>query len=167
MSEHLAAIAAGYLFAILVGHWATSTLIRTARLGVTAPLGSTNPTALSTHPEHPAAVGLLERALYVAAWQLGAKGFIGLWLALKVAGSWKGWTEDTPCGTGTVPGRTTFALLLLGAGTSLAFGIGGALISELLDHNDWVQALLLGAVLVGASLGLGWFLRRGHDAAAV
>jgi hypothetical protein len=163
MFEHLAAIAAGYLFAILIGHWATSALMRTAWLGVTARLGSTRPGGPTSHPEHPAALGLLERALYLAAWQLGAKAFIGLWLALKAAGNWKRWTEDTSHGTGAISGPTRFNLFLLGAGTSLAFGVGGALITELLDHNDWPQALLLGAALVGGSVGLGWFLRRATE----
>jgi hypothetical protein len=163
MFERIAAIAAGYLFAILIGHWATSALMRIGWLRVTAPLGSTGPANPTSHPEHPAAVGLLERTLYVAAWQLDARGFIGLWLALKVAGNWKRWTEDTTRGTGIIAGGTSFNLFLLGAGTSLAFGIGGARITELLGHNDWAQALLLGAVLVGASVGLGWFLKRGWE----
>jgi len=162
MFEHLAAIAAGYLYAILAGHWATSALMRTAWLQVTARLGSTS-SADATHPEHSAAVGLLERALYMAAWQLGTRDFIGLWLALKTVGNWKRWTEDTARGTGTIPGRTSFNLFLLGAGTSLAFGIAGALIADLLDRNDWVHALLLAAVVAAAPLGLGTFLRRSRD----
>jgi hypothetical protein len=160
MFEHLAAIAAGYVFSILVGHWATSTLMRTAWLGVTAPLGSTATGGPSPHPQHPAAVGLLERALYTAAWQLGAREFIGLWLVLKALGNWKGWVGDTPHGTGTISGRTTFSLFLLGAGTSLAFGVTGALITEMLDHNDWALALALGGAAVAGSFALGWFLRR-------
>jgi hypothetical protein len=153
MFEHLAAIAAGYLFAILIGHWAVGTLMRSASGARTA----------TAHSTHPAAIGLLERALYVATWQLGARGFIGLWLALKVLGNWKRWTEDSTPDAGTIPDRSTLNRFLLGAGTSLAFAIGGALIIELLDHNEWAQALLLGAVVVGACLGLGWFLRRGRE----
>lgn len=165
MFERLAAIAAGYIFAILVGHWATSSLMRTAWRGVTAGLGST--ASPNPHAEHPAALGLLERTLYMAAWQLGAKEFLGLWLALKVAGGWKSWAEDLPCGTGRIPGRTTFTLFLLGAGTSLAFGVAGALISDLLDNNDWALALLLALVAVAGTAGLSWFLQRSRYQAAV
>ncbi len=160
MFEHLAALAAGYVFAILVGHWATSALMRTAWLGVTAPLGSTAPGGPNPHPQQPAAVGLLERALYTAAWQLGVREFIGLWLALKVVGNWKSWGGDTSHGTGTIPGRTAFSLFLLGAGTSLAFGVTGALITEMLDRNDWALALALGGVVAAGPFALGWFLRR-------
>ena len=163
MFERLAAITAGYLYAILVGHWAVSALMRIAWLRVGTPTGFTAQADRGSHPEHPAAIGLLERALYVAAWQLGTREFIGLWLALKAAGKWRSSTEDTPRGTGTVPGHTTYPLFLLGAGTSLAFGIGGALITEFLNRNDWAQALLLGTAVVGASVGLGWFLRRGSE----
>jgi hypothetical protein len=152
MFEHIAAIVAGYLFALLVGHWAISALMRGA-----SARGSTRPNTAA----HPAAIGLLERTLYLAAWQLGARWFIGLWLALKVLGNWSRWSADPS--PEAIPGRATFNLFLLGAGTSLAFGVAGALLSDLFDRNDWAQALLLGAVIVGATLGLGWFLRRGRE----
>ena len=38
-----------------------------------------------------AIVGYIERALFVAALQNGHAEFIGVWLALKVAGKWSGW----------------------------------------------------------------------------
>jgi hypothetical protein len=167
MFEHLAAIAAGYLFAILIGHWATSSLMRTAWGIVTARLGSTARGGPNPHPEHPAALGLLERALYTAAWQLGAREFLGLWLALKVAGSWKAWSEDTPFGTGRIARRTSFTLFLIGAGTSLAFGVAGAIIAQLLDRNDWSSALLLAAVVVAGAFGLRWFLQQSRYQPAV
>jgi len=94
MFEHLAAIVAGYVFAILVGYWAIGALMRSAWSSVTARLGTPYPSGPNPHPEHSAAVGLLERAPYTGAWQLGAKEFLGIWLVLKVLGNWKGWGED-------------------------------------------------------------------------
>jgi hypothetical protein len=163
MFEHLAAIVAGYVFAILVGYWAIGALMRSAWGSVTARLGTPYPGGPNPHPEHTAAVGLLERALYTAAWQLGAKEFLGIWLVLKVLGNWKGWGEDIPFGTGKISGHTRFSLFLLGAGASLAFGVAGALVSQLLDRNDWALALLLAALVVAGTFGLGWFLQRPKD----
>jgi hypothetical protein len=160
MLEHLAAITAGLAFAVLIGHWATSALMRTAWEVVTARLGSTSPGGSTPHPEHPAALGMLERTLYVAAWQLGVREFLGLWLALKVAGNWKRWAEASPHGTGTISGRTSFNLFLVGSGTSLAFGVAGGVITQLLDRNDWVPALFLAVVVVAGAFGLGWYLQR-------
>lgn len=166
MLEHLAAIAAGIAFAVLIGHWATSSLMRTAWGAVTARLGHARAEGLDPHPEHPAALGMLERTLYVAAWQLGTREFLGLWLALKVAGNWKEWASGAPYGTGTVSGGTTFNLFLVGSGTSLAFGVAGGVITQLLDHNDWVPALFLGAVVVAGTFALGWYLQRSAYSAA-
>ena len=158
MFAHLAAIAAGYAFAVAAGHWATSSLMRSGWAGVTARLGSTAPGGLNPHPEHPAALGLLERALYMAAWQMGAREFIGIWLLLKAAGNWRGWTQDSAFGTGQIAGRTAFTLFLLGSGTSLGFGVSGALIAQLLDRDDWPLALLLAGVVIAGTFGLKWFL---------
>jgi len=41
----------------------------------------------------PGIVGALERPLYMASILAGAPEFIGVWLALKVAGGWKGYFE--------------------------------------------------------------------------
>lgn len=167
MNEHLLAAAAGYAFAVFVGHWAIGALMASLRHGVTSHLGESGQAIFGKHPEHPAAIGLLERALYTAAWQLGAQEFIAVWLLLKAAGSWKGWTEDIRHGTGSIPGRTTFSLFLLGSGTSLAFGVTGALLIQHLNRNDWPLALTLAAVLTGATFALKWFIDHSRPAGAL
>lgn len=160
MFERLAALTVGYLFAALAGHWAVSALMHTAWSRVTRPLGLQQQGTPNPYPEHPAAVGLLERTLYAAAWQLGVKEFIAIWLVLKAAGSWKGWAEDVSVGSGKIAGRTAFNLFLLGAGCSLAFGVTGALIPPMLEHDDWALALLLALVVLGGTFGLRWFLQK-------
>ena len=159
MFERLAANAAGYFFSVLVGYWAIRHLMSAAWSSVMYGLGG-NTLHPNPYPQHPEAIGLLERTLYTAAWQLGITEFIGIWLVLKVAGGWKGWTEDLPVSSGKLSGRTVFNLFLLGTGVSLAYGVVGALIIQRLNRDSWAIALLLALVTVGATYGLRWFLTR-------
>jgi hypothetical protein len=157
MFKDIAAIAAGYLVSVGAGYLVVQQVMEAAWRGALAPLGSERAAATRAHPEHAQAVGLVERALYTAAWHLGVREFIAVWLALKVAGRWHGWSEDRP---GQPGGRTGSDLFLIGSGLSLAFGVAGALVAEWLARDAWVEALLLVVALVGASLGLRWFLER-------
>lgn len=72
----------------------------------------------------PALLGVLERFLYVAALLQGYAEFVGVWLALKVAGGWKGWTE----GEEGIHGRHLFNSTLIGSGLSLVWAVVGAAI---------------------------------------
>lgn len=159
MFERIAASAAGYFFSVIIGYWAIKQLMDAAWGTVMRRLGANTPHP-NPYPEHPEAIGLLERTLYTAAWQLAVPGFVGIWLVLKVAGGWKGWTEDLSVSNARVSGRTVFNVFLLGTGTSLAYGVIGALIIQRLNRDSWAIALLLGIVTVGATYALRWFLTR-------
>jgi len=58
----------------------------------------------------PITIGIVERILYTASIQIGQPTFVGIWLALKVAGQWHGWKDDD---------RTTYSNFLMGNGLSL------------------------------------------------
>jgi len=76
---------------------------------------------------HPALVGMMERSLYVIALRNNAQVFIAAWLAMKVAGGWKQWSEGVldDYGKVVVPGRHITNVFLVGNGLSLAFAFAG------------------------------------------
>jgi hypothetical protein len=39
-------------------------------------------------------------------------------------------------------------------------GVAGAIVTQLLGHNDWSLALLLAVALIAGAFGLTWFLQR-------
>jgi len=105
----------------------------------------------------PAVVGVLERILYVIAILAEAPEFIGVWLAIKTAGSWKGWSEgrDYPSGDGTekkivIPGRQEFNLFLVGSAVSAICGVaGGYTIKWLFLGSMYHPTLVTVAIAIG------------------
>ena len=88
---------------------------------------------------HAQAVGLIERALYTSSWVAAKPEFIGLWLAIKVAGQWKRWTEEQEDPTvlrwgkqeqETVPARAYYNVFLIGNALSITYGVLGGIIIE-------------------------------------
>jgi hypothetical protein len=158
MLEQVAAILAGYLFSIVVGHWATSALMAAAWNSALRGSGQAG-AGPGAHAEIREAIGLVERVLYTAAWQVGAHWFLGLWLGLKAAGKVRGW-DEAPAGPGKTGGRAGFHLFLIGSAVSLIYGVVGAMMISQLNRDSWALALLAGAGTVGATLGLRWFLAR-------
>lgn len=65
----------------------------------------------------PVMVGIAESVLYPTALLMGAREFIGVWLALKVIGGWGGWTSATP------EARNRVQRFLFNSSLSLAFGV--------------------------------------------
>ena len=65
-------------------------------------------------------LGICERASYTAAILLGAPGWIGVWLAIKVAAQWHRWQGEE---------RATYNVFLIGNILSIFFGILGAWIA--------------------------------------
>lgn len=73
-------------------------------------------------------IGIIERAMYAAAWFLGYPQFIALWLTLKVAGQWKLWeTEEA--------GRARFLVFLIGNAFSISFAVIVILVTKLVIKN--------------------------------
>jgi len=66
----------------------------------------------------PTLVGILEGLMYPIAIAVGYGQFIGIWLAVKVAGQWVRWGTETPTGSAKVlqakKGRRRFNKFLIG-----------------------------------------------------
>jgi hypothetical protein len=144
----------GYGFSILVGHW----LIRTLVMRLWSGLGwkqNVDAEYLFRLPVLPEMVGILERMLYTTAMLIGQPGFIGFWLALKVAGGWKGWSEPvrTPDGKVIMNGRDLFSVFLIGSGFSIAYAVTGALLMEWWKNGQLVAAVGVPVLLVLGTLG--------------
>lgn len=141
--------AAGYLFAVFAGDF----VIRRVVNKLWNDIGP----AEHTYSYLPRLVGVLERGLYVAALQVGHPEFIGLWLAIKVAGKWSLWREGTKAGeqgsedkSGEIPGRAIYSIFLIGSGLSVAYAVAGEKIISFLNHGKWEY---LGGVLTLIILG--------------
>ncbi len=138
-----------YGFAVIVGHFA----IRPVVDRLWRALGWMEGTAQNIRPEHylPRLVGFVERALFVASLQLGKAEFIGVWIALKVAGQWKRWGEGVNIGGRVLEGRSFYNIFLIGSGLSVAYAVVGAQMLESLKKNEWFLALGLPLALLVAT----------------
>lgn len=85
-------------------------------------------------------VGFVERLLYVTTILHGNPGFIGVWLAAKVAGGWSKWQEDR---------KKYFQPFLTGNGLSIAYSFVGAKMINWLSSNNIEKAIFSGVGLVG------------------
>jgi hypothetical protein len=108
-------------------------------------------------------VGIIERSLYVTSILTHHPEFIGVWLAIKVGGGWKGWSEgrrypdhvDPKTGQPrAIPGAQVFNAHLIGAGLSLLFAATGAYSIRWLLEGSVLQALTVGTLLVSATFAL-------------
>jgi hypothetical protein len=137
----------GYTFAIGVGHLT----IRPLSLALWSGLPQQEAAVQRDFPGHPQMVGMLERALYVGAWQAGHPEFIGVWLVLKVAG------EVT---NKTVTGRPLFNVFLVGTGVSIGYGVlGGAFIDWLGSDHEY-RVLVVSIVVVAGTIAMTEWAKR-------
>ena len=145
---------AGYTFALLLGHFAIYYISKALWANFTTPSVSID--QLRPSPSHPAIVGFIERALYVASIQMGAPQFIGVWLAIKVAGQWRRWGEgyNKDNDEVVVTGREFFNVFLIGSGLSIAYALVGALIIGWLQDDKCGLAVLVALVLVFATAAI-------------
>jgi hypothetical protein len=110
-------------------------------------------TAENIRPEHylPRLVGLVERALFVGSLQLDKAEFIGVWIALKVAGQWKRWGGGVNVGGRVLEGRSFYNIFLIGSGLSVAYAVVGAQMLESLNEREWFFGLGLPLALLVAT----------------
>ena len=141
--------AVGYVFATVVAHRYIS--------GVAEQIWCTVHTRSSEgRPVNAAlrsgAVGVVERALYVIALQMGKPGFIALWFTIKTAAQHRDWSEGVrdEGGKVVIPGRALFKNFLIGNGLSLLYAVAAARITVLLAGKQYPLALL---VVLGLLVG--------------
>ena len=70
----------------------------------------------------PALIGILEAVMYPTALLIGKPEFIGLWLALKVAGQWGWWTVEDSNEENVHRGRRRYYQSLIGNALSVLCG---------------------------------------------
>ena len=112
----------------------------------------------------PLVVGVVERVMYVTALQLGIAEFLGFWLALKVAGQWKQWGEETKIPEVVqherrLHGRAVFQVFLVGNSLSLMYSVTGFKIVEWMNSGDFIWLTVVPALLVLGTLLLWLFVR--------
>ncbi len=142
----------GYTFSILAGHLFTHLVVVEAWKRLVG--GDNDVSALRGDSWFTEALSVLERTLYTASWQLGKPEFVAVWLALKVGGQWKRWSEDQPLGERKILGRAIYTIFLLGNGLSLLYAIVGASLIERLTNSEWLPAIALPLILIVGTLVL-------------
>ena len=112
-------------------------------------------------PWQPQAVGMAERVLYTVAVFVGQPLFAGAWLAFKGVSQWNAWGEP-PCSrkTGRPLGKQQmFMNFLLGSAISVAFGVGGGYVAQLLHEKRLTPALLIAGATAAASVALSVWIK--------
>jgi hypothetical protein len=152
----------GYVFAVIIAHFP----IRLVVDQMWKDMGWTEKNQDETRPHswHPRILGCVERTLYVASYQLGKPEFIGVWLALKVAGQWKRWGQEPGSGATIIAGRHVYNVFLIGSALSIAYGITGAKMVEWFVRGNWTSAIGVPLILVIASLAIWSWTTRYHTA---
>jgi hypothetical protein len=118
-------VLAGYFYSTIIGMWMIDWVMKDLVKSV-----EFKPTDTANN-RRAGLVGLVERALYTGSLRFNKPEFLALWLIFKVAGQWKGWTDE----------RGRISSFLIGSGLSIAYGLlGGALIQRLIDGHI-VEAL--------------------------
>jgi hypothetical protein len=143
-------ITIGYVFAVLAGHFFVSWIVDS--LWDEVPWRKSPDLRPAAYV--PRLVGLVDRILYVASLQFDAAEFIAVWLALKAAGQWKRWEEDTRVGSRTVPGRFFYGVFLIGTGLSILYAFVGFQVIECLDSQNWSTSIILPLVLILVTIAL-------------
>jgi len=135
----------GYGFSVVVGHFLVKGVVDRMRNAIDAGPKNGPRSGQST------VVGVVERALYTSAMEIGRHGFVGIWLALKVAAAWKQWDKEAPEASS---GRATCQIFLVGSGLSVAYGAAGWKIIDWVQMWNWQSAVGMPLALVLGSLAL-------------
>ena len=141
-----------YVFVTLIAHFLVGWVV--GRMWSSVGVTKDDENTARPHAWTAKTVGLVERGLYVACLQLDKPEFIGIWLGIKVAGSWKSWTHGIKIDTDrTVEGRTVFAIFLVGNAMSVAYAVFGW------KAIEWPveQTVIVGIALLLATIIL-WFI---------
>ncbi|HHT9132126.1 MAG TPA: hypothetical protein ACFYED_06540 [Candidatus Tripitaka californicus] len=148
----------GYLFAIIVAHFSISLVVD--RLWNSIGWEKDKDSELRPESHLPRILGCVERALYTASFQLDKSEFIGVWLALKVAGQWKRWGEDMEYGGRKIIGRTFYNIFLIGNALSIAYAIVSAKVIGWCLQREWSLAIGVPTSLLLATLVLLYWVGR-------
>ena len=79
---YIVAYGVGFFFSVVVGHWVTKRVVERLHK-------KPGPDREENYERLPKITGMLDRILYTGAWLTPYREFIGIWLLVKVAKSWK------------------------------------------------------------------------------
>lgn len=151
--------AIGYIFAVFVGDFA----IRKISDRMWQCLGWSKSETPNIRPDvwQPRLTGIVERVLYVAAFQVGKPEFIGVWLALKVAGQWTRWSKEPNTGENVPQGRSIYQNFLIGNALSVIYALVGFKLIEWIQMVDSVgRSVLVSGVLLASTFAMWWYLSK-------
>jgi hypothetical protein len=148
----------GYLFAIVIAHFPISWVVN--RMWESIGWAKDNKERIRPASWQPSILGCVERALYVAFFQLGKPEFISVWLAMKIAGHWKGWSEDREYEGGVITGRMVYNIFLIGSALSIGYAVTGAKLVEWCLRQEWSLAIGVPVSLLLATSVLGYWVGR-------
>lgn len=143
----------GYLFSIMGGHIFISPLISKLWKNIERDK-FVKEAGIQLFPYLSMMLGIIERSLYTTSVLLGKPEFIGIWLALKVAGGLKDFRDGLETKNNEtkknkkISGRDLFNVFLIGNGFSIAYGLVGALLIEWLQDGLIFQIILLPLILI-------------------
>ena len=150
----------GYSFAVLIAHFPIARI----QERLWNDLSSTACTDIRPRPWHATVIGVVERTLYVAALQASAAYLIGVWLALKAASQWEGWSKGlqySAVAAKNITGRELANVFITGTGVSLVFALAGSRCIPHLIRAEWLKAVIfLVAPIIGAVLLYGFISRK-------
>jgi hypothetical protein len=121
--------------------------------------GSSDP-KLRPESWQPRVLAFLESILYIAFLQMGQAWFIGLWMALKVAGQWTRWSARGDAATNQPPGPVVFNVFMIGNGLLILFSYVGFKLIGWVHHEQWLRVLWAPGLIVGLTLAFYMWLAR-------
>ena len=142
----------GYLFSVFVGSFVMVRLVVNAMWKGLGWKGDLSEDTIRPYAWHPIAVGCLDSVLYTSAWLANKPEFIGVWLAIKVAGKWDRWTKDGDVNGKKIHGRTFFNIFLIGSGLTVLYSVIGAKIIGWLTSQMYSMAIIVPVILVMGTL---------------
>ena len=150
--------AIGYLFSVLVGHF----FVAMVADQMWQSIGWKPAKSARFRPDawQPRVLGVIERFLYTSSLLVGKAEFIGFWLAVKVAGQWKRWSEDQESDGVHVSGRSIYQNFLIGNGLSILFSIVGYKLIEWLPQRKYTEALCVPVSLMALTMIIYFWIRR-------
>lgn len=148
----------GYIFATALAHWPIEKVRDKAWETILAinKKKQDGDSRFYSRPYYACVVGIIERPLYIAAFQLGQPEFIALWMGAKIAGGWKGWENPKQ-------GRDIFNAFMVGNALSLGYAVWGyQLIKWFYTDSYEVLIIAVSGVLVLSSWAIwGYFSVKG------
>ena len=146
ITDYIVTYGVGFFFSVVVGHWVTTRVVERLH-------EKPGPRREENYERLPKITGMLDRFLYTGAWLTPYREFIGIWLLVKVAKSWKVPGEPLKQtserkkvkGQWVVSGYEVgrYNIFIIGNALCVIFGVlGGVIIKLIIKHWDAIIAFI-------------------------